>query len=169
MGNLKLSLAMLASMNNRALGAAIASGALSKADVVTINALRLNGRASEVIGEHVARKVVRDYKVRKVQTLIGQYAHQRAGELLLKEIQMPSLLEQNIAKARETQSLLRKAISDYQAKHPGCNRADAIDAVLLSPEVGELHKAERRLAELELAEKLGGGNLWTPPPGAMVR
>jgi hypothetical protein len=96
------------------------------------------------------------------RTLIEDYARIRVEEVL----PMPSLLEQNVGKAADTQRALREAIAEYQAAHPGCNRQDAIDKILLSPAVGDLVKAERRLTELQ---KLGGGSLPTPRPGAMHR
>jgi hypothetical protein len=64
-------------------------------------------------------------------------------------IPMPKLVEQNVAKSRDVQAALREAIAAHRVAHPGRNRQDAIDAVLLSGPIADLHKSERCLAEME--------------------
>jgi hypothetical protein len=76
---------------------------------------------------------------------------------------MQDLLAERVSKARDVQLMLGTAIKKYQAAHPGCNRADAIDKILFSPTVRQMVELERRI------DKLGGGTLPTPRPGTMHR
>lgn len=137
--NSKFVLAALAGMNERALGAAIASGSLSKSDLTTILALRANGGAIDEIAKCLGQKIIRDFRLRKIGKAIGRYAKQRVTEVM----PMPTLLEQNIAKAADVQKALREAIAEDQRTHPGRSRRDSIDKILFSAPVRDMHRAEQ--------------------------
>jgi hypothetical protein len=114
------------------------------------------------VGAVTKQFVERAQTLSKARILIEDYARKRVQEVM----PMPTLVERNVAKAADTQRALREAIAEYQASHPNANRADVIDKILFSRPVSDLHQAERRETALQ---KLGGGNLPTPPPGTMHR
>jgi hypothetical protein len=159
----------------RELQAVIDYGCLSKAEISTVNALRSSGgRSSEAIakrklGTAIAKQFI-DAKKRTeiIKRAIGDYARQRVEQLNKEASSMTTaadLLEERVAKSRDIQRMFRDTIA--QAAHPGCNKADAIDAVLFGPGTREIVELERRLDDA--VAKLGGGNLPTPPPGTMHR
>jgi hypothetical protein len=173
---MKLSTAVLACLSRATLKAAIDSGCLSKSEITAIHALRASGgRSSEAIakrklGTAIAKQFIEAKKRTEIiKRAIGDYARQRV-EQLNKEAPMTTaadLLEERVSKSCDIQRMFRDTIAKYQAAHPGCNKADAIDAVLFGPGTREIVDLERRFDDA--VAKLGGGNLPTPPPGTMHR
>jgi hypothetical protein len=167
---MKLSGALLATLPRRELEAVLNTGSVSKADQRAISALRAGDPGDGQVAKQrifaTIRKQFAD-KHRKTEMLaegIYQYAKQRFTE---QEKPMTDvLLEERVNKARDTQAMLHDAVRKYQAAHPGCNRADAIDKILFSPTVREMVDLDHRMDELA---KLGGGSLPTPGPGRMHR
>lgn len=101
--------------------------------------------------------------VRKQIDGVYRYAKQcfAEAEKEKKMVTTTDLLQERVAKSRDTQRMLSDAITKYAAAHPGATRADCIDKILYSPTVREMIENEHRLDELT---KLGGGTL--PEPGA---
>lgn len=111
----------------------------------------------------------------------GRYVHRRTPVYVRKQGAVPvltttkdpepmaaavaDLLEERVAKSRDTQKMLSDTIANYQRVH-GCSRETAIDKVLLGSGVREMVELERKIDELS---KLGGGTLPTPRPGRMHR
>jgi hypothetical protein len=166
--NSKLALAVMACMDGRPLNAAIESGCLSKSDIRTINALRSSGGYAS--GDIAKRKLTvaihkrfadRDRTLRKLRTLIEDYARDRVMEMQKKETNAmvtttADLLAERVAKSRDIQRMISETVRKYQAAHPGCSRQDAIDKILFGPGVREIVDFERRIDEVV---KLGGGKL----------
>jgi hypothetical protein len=166
---MKLSIATMACLPRRTLQIAIDHGCLSKAEITAINALRASGgRSSEIIAKRrLEQAITKQFAERDrdawVENTIGKYAYARAVEVLKEMRPMTTsvdLLEERVGKAADVQRMLRDTIRKYQDAHPGCNRADAIDAVLFGPHTREMVRLGSQIDDVVKAKNT------LPQPGA---
>jgi hypothetical protein len=156
----KLSVATLACLPSRLLQVAIDSGALSKAEIGAIKALRASGgRSSETVARHrlgtaIAKQFVEAKKQKVIKRAIYDYARQRV-EQLNKETTMTTaadLLQERVDKARDDVQVLRDTVRKYQTAHPNVSRANAIDAVLFGPNTREIVRLESQIDDVVKAK-----------------
>src|SRR5215467_6790771 len=124
-----LALATMACMNQRAVDAAIDSGALTKRDIAVVNGLRAGG-GGVVAHRKLVGAIRKQFAERdQARKAIEAYARDRVR----KETEMTltdRVLVDRVEKARTEQKLYSDLIKAYQREHPGATRADCIDKVL---------------------------------------
>jgi hypothetical protein len=159
---MKLALATLACLPRRELDAVFNAGCLSKAEIGAVNALRSSGgRANDAIAKKKLTAALHKHfagaaskQMQKLARGVYEYAKHRFAEQ--QEIKLMTtaddLLQEHVSKSRDTQRMLRDTIRKYQAAHPGCNRADAIDAVLFSGTTREMVALEHRIDDVAKAK-----------------
>jgi hypothetical protein len=165
--NSNLVLATIACLSQRALAAAIASGALSKSDVAVVNGLRAGRRA---LGHQVAhRKLVgairkqfveraeHDDRVRKAIKAYARDAVKKETEMAMSRV-----VADRVEKARAEQQLYGDLIKAYAREHPGATKADCIDKILFGAGAKRLVELDREIDALAKAKNMNT----LPQPGA---
>jgi hypothetical protein len=164
---MRLSTALLATMPRREFSALVDAGCIDKGDLRTITALRAGDSTGAVAKQRIFETVKKrfapaDTRMQKLARGVYEYAKQRFAE---QEKPMTDLLlEERVAKSRDTQAMLSNAVKAYQQQHPGATRADCIDKILYSPEVTKMLQLERQLDEVAKARN----TLPQQKPGTML-
>jgi hypothetical protein len=159
-----LALATMACMNQRAVDAAIDSGALTKRDIAVVNGLRARGGGvvahRKLVGAIRKQFAERDQARKEIEA----YARDRVKketEMTLAKL-TDRVVADRVEKARAEQQLYSELIKTYQREHPGATKADCIDKVLfgagakrlveLDREIGALAKAKNTLPQPRTAD-----------------
>jgi len=164
-----LALATMACMNQRAVDAAIDSGALTKRDIAVVNGLRAGG-GGVVAHRKLVGAIRKQFAERdQARKAIEAYARDRVR----KETEMTltdRVLVDRVEKARTEQKLYSDLIKAYQREHPGATRADCIDKVLFGPGAKRLVELDREIGALaKLGINRNDNTLPQERPGTMAR